>query len=185
MCPCCLLIAKYNGMTILQFWKYWYLKWLKKCLCFCAYPIFKGYIFKRIWVKLNSCAAIRMSSEGSKKIPEPRVVSVKKAQVELGVQICGGNLRGIFVERLEEDSLVRGPDVLMPGDMILEVSAHVIITMLFRNVCYLIDSTGHVQKLDRTGFGRRCVFVLWEWKYSNFLMIKTKLYLHGLKIVYM
>lgn len=63
-----------------------------------------------------------MSSEGSKKIPEPRVVSVRKTQVELGVQICGGNLCGIFVENLEEDSPAKLADVLMPGDMILEVS---------------------------------------------------------------
>lgn len=61
-----------------------------------------------------------MSSEGSKKIPEPRVVSVRKTQVEL--QICGGNLCGIFVENLEEDSPAKLADVLMPGDMILEVS---------------------------------------------------------------
>ncbi|KAL7890101.1 hypothetical protein AOLI_G00023590 [Acnodon oligacanthus] len=66
---------------------------------------------------------IRMSSEGSKKIPEPRVVSVRKTQVELGVQICGGNLRGIFVERLEENSPARGPDGLMPGDLILEYNS--------------------------------------------------------------
>ncbi|KAL6487299.1 hypothetical protein MHYP_G00039250 [Metynnis hypsauchen] len=66
---------------------------------------------------------IRMSSEGSKKIPEPRVISVRKTQVELGVQICGGNLRGIFVERLEEDSPTRGADGLMPGDLILEYNS--------------------------------------------------------------
>ncbi|XP_072533994.1 disks large homolog 5a isoform X3 [Salminus brasiliensis] len=66
---------------------------------------------------------IRMPSEGSKKVPEPRVVSVKKTQVELGVQICGGNLRGIFVERLEEDNSATGTDGLMPGDMILEYNS--------------------------------------------------------------
>ncbi|XP_053535650.1 disks large homolog 5a isoform X4 [Ictalurus punctatus] len=66
---------------------------------------------------------IRMSSEGSKKIPEPRVVSVRKTQVELGVQICGGNLCGIFVENLEEDSPAKLADVLMPGDMILEYNS--------------------------------------------------------------
>ncbi|KAL7877686.1 hypothetical protein SRHO_G00043290 [Serrasalmus rhombeus] len=66
---------------------------------------------------------IRMSSDCSKKIPEPRVVSVRKTQVELGVQICGGNLRGIFVERLEEDSPARGADGLMPGDLILEYNS--------------------------------------------------------------
>uniref|UniRef100_A0AAR2LMJ6 Discs, large homolog 5a (Drosophila) n=1 Tax=Pygocentrus nattereri TaxID=42514 RepID=A0AAR2LMJ6_PYGNA len=65
----------------------------------------------------------QMSSDCSKKIPEPRVVSVRKTQVELGVQICGGNLRGIFVERLEEDSPARGADGLMPGDLILEYNS--------------------------------------------------------------
>ncbi|XP_051774074.1 disks large homolog 5a isoform X4 [Ctenopharyngodon idella] len=63
---------------------------------------------------------IRISSESSKKVPEPRLVTLRKTQVELGVQLCGGNLRGIFVERLEEDSPARGADGLVPGDMILE-----------------------------------------------------------------
>uniref|UniRef100_A0A672MFL7 Disks large homolog 5-like n=2 Tax=Sinocyclocheilus grahami TaxID=75366 RepID=A0A672MFL7_SINGR len=63
---------------------------------------------------------IRMSSESSKKVPEPRLVTVRKTQGELGIQLCGGNLRGIFVERLEEDSPARGADGLVPGDMILE-----------------------------------------------------------------
>uniref|UniRef100_A0A8C1X9U1 Discs, large homolog 5a (Drosophila) n=1 Tax=Cyprinus carpio TaxID=7962 RepID=A0A8C1X9U1_CYPCA len=63
---------------------------------------------------------IRMSSESSKKVPEPRLVTVRKTQGELGIQLCGGNLQGIFVERLEEDSPARGVDGLVPGDMILE-----------------------------------------------------------------
>ncbi|XP_056104082.1 disks large homolog 5a isoform X2 [Rhinichthys klamathensis goyatoka] len=63
---------------------------------------------------------IRISSESSKKVPEPRLVTVRKTQVELGVQLCGGNLQGIFVERLEEDSPARGADGLVPGDMLLE-----------------------------------------------------------------
>lgn len=50
------------------------------------------------------------------------MVTLRKTQVELGVQLCGGNLRGIFVERLEEDSPARGADGLVPGDMILEVN---------------------------------------------------------------
>uniref|UniRef100_A0A8C2KMH3 Discs, large homolog 5a (Drosophila) n=1 Tax=Cyprinus carpio TaxID=7962 RepID=A0A8C2KMH3_CYPCA len=65
---------------------------------------------------------IRMSSESSKKVPEPRLVTVRKTQGELGIQLCGGNLQGIFVERLEEDSPARGVDGLVPGDMILEVN---------------------------------------------------------------
>lgn len=66
---------------------------------------------------------IRMPSEGSSKVPEPRVVSLKKTQGELGVQICGGNLQGIFVERLEEDNPAKEADGLMPGDMILEYNS--------------------------------------------------------------
>lgn len=46
---------------------------------------------------------------------------LKKVQVELGVQICGGNLSGIFVESLDEDSPAKSPDGLLPGDVILEV----------------------------------------------------------------
>uniref|UniRef100_A0A8B9KDN3 Discs, large homolog 5a (Drosophila) n=1 Tax=Astyanax mexicanus TaxID=7994 RepID=A0A8B9KDN3_ASTMX len=64
-----------------------------------------------------------MPSEGSKKVPEPRVVSIKKTQGELGVQICGGNLWGIFVETLEKDNPAKGADGLMPGDMILEYNS--------------------------------------------------------------
>uniref|UniRef100_A0A674PCF6 Discs large MAGUK scaffold protein 5 n=1 Tax=Takifugu rubripes TaxID=31033 RepID=A0A674PCF6_TAKRU len=51
---------------------------------------------------------------------EPRLVRLKKIQVELGVQICGGNLSGIFVESLDEDSPAKGPDGLLPGDLVLE-----------------------------------------------------------------
>uniref|UniRef100_A0A671LZ20 Disks large homolog 5-like n=1 Tax=Sinocyclocheilus anshuiensis TaxID=1608454 RepID=A0A671LZ20_9TELE len=65
---------------------------------------------------------IRMSSESSKKVPEPRLVTVRKTQGELGIQLCGGNLQGLFVERLGEDSPARGVDGLVPGDMILEVN---------------------------------------------------------------
>ncbi|XP_062852169.1 disks large homolog 5a isoform X2 [Trichomycterus rosablanca] len=66
---------------------------------------------------------IRMSSNGCKKIPEPRMVCLRKTQGELGVQVCGGNLRGIFVEKLDEDSPAKGSDGLMPGDMILEYNS--------------------------------------------------------------
>lgn len=54
---------------------------------------------------------------------EPRLVRLKKVQVELGVQICGGNLSGIFVESLDEDSPAKSPDGVLPGDLILEVHA--------------------------------------------------------------
>ncbi|KAL2078596.1 hypothetical protein ACEWY4_026281 [Coilia grayii] len=55
-------------------------------------------------------------------LPEPRVVTVRRVQGELGVAICGGNLHGIYVERLEEDSPARAADGLLPGDLILEYS---------------------------------------------------------------
>uniref|UniRef100_A0A3Q4BG75 Uncharacterized protein n=1 Tax=Mola mola TaxID=94237 RepID=A0A3Q4BG75_MOLML len=51
---------------------------------------------------------------------EPRLVRLKRIQAELGVQICGGNLSGIFVESLDDDSPAKGPDGLLPGDLILE-----------------------------------------------------------------
>uniref|UniRef100_A0A4W5RE06 Discs, large homolog 5a (Drosophila) n=1 Tax=Hucho hucho TaxID=62062 RepID=A0A4W5RE06_9TELE len=64
---------------------------------------------------------IRVSSEGSRKVCEPRVVTVRRAQgAELGLGLCGGNLRGVYVESLEEDSPARGQEGLQPGDLILE-----------------------------------------------------------------
>uniref|UniRef100_A0A670HX59 Discs large MAGUK scaffold protein 5 n=1 Tax=Podarcis muralis TaxID=64176 RepID=A0A670HX59_PODMU len=60
------------------------------------------------------------SPHTSKRTPEPRTVTIKKSQVELGIQICGGNLHGIFVSDVEDDSPAKGPDGLVLGDMILE-----------------------------------------------------------------
>uniref|UniRef100_A0A8C7QYN8 Discs, large homolog 5a (Drosophila) n=1 Tax=Oncorhynchus mykiss TaxID=8022 RepID=A0A8C7QYN8_ONCMY len=57
----------------------------------------------------------------SRKVCEPRVVTVRRAQgAELGLGLCGGNLRGVYVESLEEDSPARGTEGLQPGDLILE-----------------------------------------------------------------
>ncbi|XP_051779686.1 disks large homolog 5a isoform X1 [Erpetoichthys calabaricus] len=67
--------------------------------------------------------SVRISSDPSKKIPDPRTVVVNKLQVEPGIQICGGNLYGIFVEKVEDDSIPKGPDGLMTGDIILEYSS--------------------------------------------------------------
>lgn len=64
--------------------------------------------------------SVRNSVDTSKKTPEPRIVIIKKSQVELGVQICGGNLHGIFVSDIEDDSPAKGSDGLALGDMILE-----------------------------------------------------------------
>ncbi|MBN3283844.1 DLG5 protein, partial [Polyodon spathula] len=64
--------------------------------------------------------SMRISVDASKKLPEPRTVVIRKTQVELGIQICGGNLYGIFVEKLEDDSPAKSSGGLMPGDMLLE-----------------------------------------------------------------
>lgn len=65
----------------------------------------------------------RLPGSGSHKAAEPRLVRLKRIQVELGVQICGGNLYGIFVESVDEDSPAKSPDGLLPGDLLLEVPA--------------------------------------------------------------
>uniref|UniRef100_A0A8D2LYV6 Discs large MAGUK scaffold protein 5 n=1 Tax=Varanus komodoensis TaxID=61221 RepID=A0A8D2LYV6_VARKO len=60
------------------------------------------------------------SPRNSMRTPEPRTVLIQKSQVELGIQICGGNLYGIFVSEVDGESPANGPDGLVPGDMILE-----------------------------------------------------------------
>lgn len=62
-----------------------------------------------------------MPSEGGRKVGEPRLVMVRRAGVEVGVMLCGGNLRGVYIESVDEDSPARGPDGLLTGDLILEV----------------------------------------------------------------
>ncbi|XP_043839352.1 disks large homolog 5 isoform X3 [Dromiciops gliroides] len=64
--------------------------------------------------------SIRVLADANKRTPEPRVVIIKKSQVELGVQICGGNLHGVFVADVEDGSPACGPEGLVPGDLILE-----------------------------------------------------------------
>uniref|UniRef100_A0A8C8VIL6 Discs large MAGUK scaffold protein 5 n=1 Tax=Pelusios castaneus TaxID=367368 RepID=A0A8C8VIL6_9SAUR len=64
--------------------------------------------------------SMRAPVDNNKMTPEPRNVVIKKSQVELGIQICGGNLYGIFVSDIEDDSPAKGPDGLIIGDMILE-----------------------------------------------------------------
>lgn len=67
-----------------------------------------------------------MPSEGGRKAGEPRLVTVRRPGVEVGVTLCGGNLRGVYIESLDEDSPARGPDGLLPGDLILEVGAYTV-----------------------------------------------------------
>ncbi|XP_023818868.1 disks large homolog 5 isoform X3 [Oryzias latipes] len=63
---------------------------------------------------------IRMPSEGSRKVAEPRLVTVHRPGVEVGVTLCGGNLRGVYIESVDEDSPARGSEGLLAGDLILE-----------------------------------------------------------------
>uniref|UniRef100_UPI0037E9C252 disks large homolog 5-like isoform X2 n=1 Tax=Semicossyphus pulcher TaxID=241346 RepID=UPI0037E9C252 len=64
--------------------------------------------------------SFRLPGSSMCRAAEPRLVRLKRIQVELGVQICGGNLHGIFVESLDDDSPAKSPDGLLPGDAILE-----------------------------------------------------------------
>uniref|UniRef100_A0A3Q1CVU9 Discs, large homolog 5a (Drosophila) n=1 Tax=Amphiprion ocellaris TaxID=80972 RepID=A0A3Q1CVU9_AMPOC len=58
-----------------------------------------------------------------RKVGEPRLVMVRRPGVEVGVTLCGGNLRGVYIESLDEDSPARGPDGLLAGDLILEYNS--------------------------------------------------------------
>ncbi|TMS22152.1 Disks large-like protein 5 [Larimichthys crocea] len=64
--------------------------------------------------------SFRLPGTSTRQAAEPRLVRLKRIQVELGVQICGGNLYGIFVESLDDDSPAKVADGLLPGDLILE-----------------------------------------------------------------
>ncbi|XP_071318904.1 disks large homolog 5-like isoform X1 [Trachinotus anak] len=64
--------------------------------------------------------SFRLPGSSSHRAAEPRLVRLKRIQVELGVQICGGNLYGVFVESLDDDSPAKSPDGLLPGDLLLE-----------------------------------------------------------------
>ncbi|XP_041032278.1 disks large homolog 5a isoform X5 [Carcharodon carcharias] len=64
--------------------------------------------------------SLRKSIDSTNQIPEPRFLFLKKTQMELGIQICGGNLFGVFVAKVEDDSPANSPDGLVPGDKLLE-----------------------------------------------------------------
>ncbi|KAL0615703.1 Disks large-like protein 5 [Plecturocebus cupreus] len=68
----------------------------------------------------QSTPSSRIVGDANKKTLEPRVVFIKKSQLELGVHLCGGNLHGVFVAEVEDDSPTKGPDGLVLGDLILE-----------------------------------------------------------------
>uniref|UniRef100_A0A8C2Z868 Discs large MAGUK scaffold protein 5 n=1 Tax=Cyclopterus lumpus TaxID=8103 RepID=A0A8C2Z868_CYCLU len=65
-------------------------------------------------------SSFRLPGSRTLRAAEPRLVRLKRIQVELGVQICGGNLYGIFVESLDDESPAKGPEGLLLGDLILE-----------------------------------------------------------------
>lgn len=73
----------------------------------------------------------RIVGDSSKKSPDPRIVFIKKSQLDLGVHLCGGNLHGVFVAEVEDDSPAKGPDGLVPGDLILEVSSATVCQVMF------------------------------------------------------
>ncbi|ELW61458.1 Disks large like protein 5 [Tupaia chinensis] len=68
----------------------------------------------------QSTPSTRIVGDASRKTLDPRVVFINKSQLELGVHLCGGNLHGVFVAEVEDDSPAKGPDGLVPGDLILE-----------------------------------------------------------------
>nr|XP_033796802.1 disks large homolog 5 isoform X2 [Geotrypetes seraphini]XP_033796803.1 disks large homolog 5 isoform X2 [Geotrypetes seraphini] len=64
--------------------------------------------------------SMRVPVEANIRTSEPRMVIIRKSQVELGIQICGGNLQGIYVADTDDDSPAKGADGVVVGDMILE-----------------------------------------------------------------
>ncbi|XP_078284752.1 disks large homolog 5-like isoform X7 [Rhinoraja longicauda] len=64
--------------------------------------------------------SIRRSIDSTNQTFEPRFLFLKKTQMDLGIQICGGNLYGVFVAKVEDDSPAKGPDGLVTGDKLLE-----------------------------------------------------------------
>ncbi|XP_008588929.1 PREDICTED: disks large homolog 5 [Galeopterus variegatus] len=68
----------------------------------------------------QSTPSSRIAGDTSKRTLEPRLVFIKKSPLALGVHLCGGNLHGVFVAEVEDDSPAKSPDSLVPGDLILE-----------------------------------------------------------------
>ncbi|KAM9809359.1 disks large homolog 5a isoform 3-T4 [Syngnathus typhle] len=66
---------------------------------------------------------VRSHYDSKGKAGEPRLVTVHRPGVEVGITLCGGNLRGVYVDSLDEDSPARGADGLRPGDLILEYNS--------------------------------------------------------------
>ncbi|PIO37567.1 hypothetical protein AB205_0012370, partial [Aquarana catesbeiana] len=65
-------------------------------------------------------SSLKTPVDGVKRHSEVRTITLSKSPVELGMQICGGNLHGIFVMDFDEESAAGGLSGLIPGDLILE-----------------------------------------------------------------
>lgn len=74
--------------------------------------------------------------DGVKRHSEIRTITLSKSPVELGMQICGGNLHGIFVMDFDEESAAGGLSGLIPGDLILEVSRKYVLILPEWDCCY-------------------------------------------------
>ncbi|KAM4704287.1 disks large homolog 5 [Rhinophrynus dorsalis] len=65
-------------------------------------------------------SSLRAPAEGIKRHSELRTITLSKSPEKLGLQLCGGNLHGIFVLDIEEECMTGGPEGLLKGDMFLE-----------------------------------------------------------------
>ncbi|KAG8434972.1 hypothetical protein GDO86_013074 [Hymenochirus boettgeri] len=65
-------------------------------------------------------SSLRNPAKDIKRHSEVRVISLSKSPDKLGLQICGGNLHGIFVLDIEEESVAGNSDGFLKGDLILE-----------------------------------------------------------------
>ncbi|XP_040294831.1 disks large homolog 5 isoform X2 [Bufo bufo] len=65
-------------------------------------------------------SSLRTQVDGIKNHSEIRTVTLSKSPVELGMQICGGNLHGIYVLDLDEDNASGGLEGLLRGDFIID-----------------------------------------------------------------
>lgn len=118
-------------------------------------------------------SSVRQSVVASQKTLDPRIVNIRKSQVDLGVQICGGNLHGIFVMDVEDDSPAHGSNGLVIGDTILEYAsvdmknktaedAYLEMMKPGQNIClkvqYMIEEFNRIKGLPGDGFYIRALY---------------------------
>ncbi|XP_069096909.1 disks large homolog 5 isoform X3 [Pleurodeles waltl] len=121
----------------------------------------------------SPCSSVRHSVVASQKTLDPRIVNIRKSQVDLGVQICGGNIHGIFVMDVEDDSPAYGSNGLVIGDVILEYGsvemknktaeeAYLEMLKPGQNICvkvqYMIDEFNRIKGLPGDGFYIRALY---------------------------